>query len=42
MAKNSVFYTKIRRVLDESKIQRSLVICFRVWSKNEKVRLDAI
>ena len=41
-AKNSVFYTKIRRVLKESKIQRTLVTCFRVWCKKEKVRLDAI
>ena len=40
--KNSVFYTKFRRVLEESKIQRTLVICFRVWCKKEKVRLDAI
>ena len=25
-----------------SKILRTLVICFRVWCKKEKVRLDAI
>ena len=37
--KNSIFYAKIRRVLEESKIQRTLVICFRVWCKKEKVRL---
>ena len=40
--KNSVFYPKYRRVLEEYKIQRTLVICFRVCCKKEKVRLGAI
>ena len=28
--------------LEESKIQRTLVTCFCVWCKKEKVRLDVI
>ena len=39
--KKSISYTKIRRVLEESKIQRTLVIRFRVWCKTVKVRLQS-
>ena len=39
--KNSISYIIFRRVLEESKIQRTLVICFCVWCKTVKVRLDS-